>query len=374
MKPPYLLLRLFVLAGCIFTLVKSPRLPVVHATNCTNYPGGSFQEDCPSGCTSSTFTNYPYGGSGIYPIYQNPSPCLPGTCLQPGDAVQQPVQDCTNCCLHLAQTCYSGGISECCCGAPNVICDAGGTNKCCVPDYGFCESTFECCHSACVNMMCGGSCFRILQCDIGESFDFLTCTCLPSTPIIVDIDGSGYRLTDYAGGVSFDMFSTLKPFQVSWTARGSTNAFLALDRNGNGKIDDGSELFGNFAPQPPSDDQNGFIALAQYDTAEKGGNGDGVIDGRDTVYSRLRLWIDVNHNAISEPSELHTLQEFGIDWLSFDYKLASRMDRYGNTFRYRAKVGSYQSKGNGPSRYAWDVVLLTAPPSGSPHSPARLRL
>src|SRR6266404_342831 len=98
------------------------------------------------------------------------------------------------------------------------------------------------------------------------------------SPIIVDLDGKGISLTSAANGVLFDMQGNGQPIQIAWTVPEAANAFLALDRNGNGRIDNGTELFGNFTTQPESNQKNGFAALAEYDKPENGGNGDGVID------------------------------------------------------------------------------------------------
>ncbi|HXU92105.1 MAG TPA: hypothetical protein VFP33_00465 [Gallionella sp.] len=93
-------------------------------------------------------------------------------------------------------------------------------------------------------------------------------------PLVINFNGTAAQLTDTK--FSFDLDTNGKAESISFVGAGS--GFLALDKNGNGAIDNGSELFGTKSG-------NGFADLAAYDS-----DGNRWIDANDAVYSKLRVW------------------------------------------------------------------------------------
>jgi hypothetical protein len=184
-----------------------------------------------------------------------------------------------------------------------------------------------------------------------------TCGCFFNTPIIIDVSDSGFHLTSAFNGVPFQFAPDSLPTQTGWTSSTTDNAFLVLDRNRNGRIDNATELFSSYTPQPETAFPNGFRALAEYDKSANGGNGDGMIDSRDRIFGKLLLWIDSNHDGVSQPNELYPLPALGIHSISLDYQFSNFFDQYGNAFRFRARVNEGVPSKAGP--WAYDVIFTT---------------
>jgi hypothetical protein len=215
--------------------------------------------------------------------------------------------------------------------------------------------------SSALSQSCGGGgCGRIETCGEGEAWNPDDCACEPASPVILDTNGQGFQLTSAANGVLFDMQGSGQKIKVAWTAGNSGTAFLALP--GSDRLaDDGKELFGNFTPQPSSNHRNGFAALAVYDLPQNGGNGDGIIDARDKIFSSLRLWLDSNHDGVSQPEELRTLPSLGVNSISLHYHPSMYRDQYGNLFRYKSKVNPGDPNNSSDvGRAAFDVFFTTA--------------
>lgn len=177
------------------------------------------------------------------------------------------------------------------------------------------------------------------------------CKSASGSPIIIDTADEGFHLTGLEHGVRFRERRIGSPIQMSWTDPAYHNGWLALPRDD--RVTSLAELFGNFTPQPPSQHPNGYIALATYDL-----NHDGVIDQGDPVYGRLRVWIDANHDGMSQPDELFTLESLGIRSLFLAYHDSKWTDQWGNQFRYESSIDDLEAR---KDKRTYDVFLLTRP-------------
>lgn len=198
-----------------------------------------------------------------------------------------------------------------------------------------------------------GSC----GCPVGQDCycGFTGCNCVPGTPIIIDLNGDGFNLTSSAGGVLFNFFVN-SPVQIAWTASGADEGWLVLPQDG--QVQNGAQMFGNLTPQPPSEEPNGFLALAVYDQPQNGGNGNGIIDAGDSIFSQLRIWRDSNHDGIVQPGELIGLSDARIKSISLAYKESGRIDNNGNRFRYKSTIVTT----DGSTKRIYDVILQFTKP------------
>jgi hypothetical protein len=217
------------------------------------------------------------------------------------------------------------------------------------------------------NFSCGGTnCYAICgddeQCVCGcqngvWSCEGSVCSC-GSSPILINLKNNSAddRLTSAGAGVTFDLDANGFAERVAWTEAHSPAGFLVLDRNQNGIIDNGSELFGTATvKRDGSLAQNGFDAMAEFDL-----NGDLRLDARDGVYGNLRIWLDSNHSGSSEPGELLTLAEARIVAILLDYEETKRKDRFGNSYRFEGTALVAKENNEDKQRRIFDVYLMRA--------------
>jgi hypothetical protein len=178
------------------------------------------------------------------------------------------------------------------------------------------------------------------------------------SPIIVDVGGDGYHLTGVADGVLFDLDGDGNPENTSWTSDGS-DAFLCFDLDHDGRVTSGRELFGNYTIVPGRiQAENGFVALGWYDGPGAGGNANGWIDSGDVIWGLLRLWSDTNHDGVSQPNELVSLDAAGVVGISTSYHEGRRRDGAGNRFRYRGVILIQDANMRVHPRQTYDVFLV----------------
>jgi len=170
-------------------------------------------------------------------------------------------------------------------------------------------------------------------------------------PLAIDLDGDGIETVGItATPVFFDHDGSGQRIPTGWLQ--SDDAWLVLDRNGNGSIDNGTELFGTNTTK--FDKQlalSGLDALCDFDS-----NGDGMVDARDERMCQLQLWQDRNQDGLSQADELSPLAERGISAIAVQGIPADTDLGHGNRIVATAPV----LRKDGSATQAADLVLATA--------------
>ena len=172
-------------------------------------------------------------------------------------------------------------------------------------------------------------------------------------PLALDLDGNGIRTVaaNQFSGSLFDHDGDGIRTASGWV--GKEDGLLVYDRNGDGIINNGSELFGDATRlQNGGTAAHGFAALADLDD-----NGDGKIDVADKAFSSLRVWRDLNQDGISQEGELLTLEQAKVQSLSTTFRNTNRSLGDGNTL---AQEGSYTTT-DGQTRQMGDLLLANDP-------------
>lgn len=174
------------------------------------------------------------------------------------------------------------------------------------------------------------------------------------TPLALDLSGDGILTRSIFDGIKgFEFIQGEEGAYHGWLDANS--GFLAIDRNGNGIIDNGTELFGSV-------NEDGFSALRRLDS-----NNDGRIDSFDDLFYKLLVWQDKNQNGISEPDEVMSLKEIGNASISLEQvQMVYRPDINGNTIKW---ISEYTLE-SGDKREIADVYFsYSKPVSGMTDKP-----
>lgn len=177
-----------------------------------------------------------------------------------------------------------------------------------------------------------------------------------STPLIFDLNGDGVHTLSVTRGVAFDIQGDGQVVKTGWVD--GKDGLLVLDLNHDGQINSGRELFGSGTKLANgSNAKDGFEALQQYDL-----NLDQVIDAKDDVFNRLQLWVDANHDGVTDKGELHALSEFGVQSIRLSAENGSSLDS-GNLLGLVSKWTDASGKTHDLSDVWFNTTQLTSPES-----------
>lgn len=169
-------------------------------------------------------------------------------------------------------------------------------------------------------------------------------------PLILDLNRNGKFSSTTDEGVYFDFEGDGFAEKTAWMEDG--DGLLVFDRNSNGLIDDGTELFGDKTILSDGTvASNGFVALEELDS-----NGDRIIDENDEHFSDLRVWIDTNRDGISQQDELHTLTELGIKSIDLKSTVLNKTDENGNVISRTSVVNFTDNTASQVGELNFDIV------------------
>jgi hypothetical protein len=159
-----------------------------------------------------------------------------------------------------------------------------------------------------------------------------------SCPLILDLNGDGIHTTGLDNPVHFWIDRAGRNESTGWTAPTTEEAFLWMDLN-NDHVAQVIELFGSRMIAPNGEyHAHGFEALEKYDRPGFGGDGDGQITHKDWLWARLKLWVDRNHDGVSQPTEISVPSSHRIVALNLEHTEGDTYDENGNELYI---VGSY---------------------------------
>lgn len=180
-------------------------------------------------------------------------------------------------------------------------------------------------------------------------------------PVLLDLHQDGFHLSGPDPAVRFDIDADGTLDEIAWTQEGEDDAFLCWDRNHNGVIDDGRELFGYATPLVSGERAViGYRALAELDGTELGGNRNGRVDANDRAFPELCVWADSNRDGVSQPDEIRSLDDAGVVTLEYRYLGTRLRDRFGNLFRY-VSVAEMRTESGGLRLWPTYDVIFTEP-------------
>ena len=169
-------------------------------------------------------------------------------------------------------------------------------------------------------------------------------------PLILDLNRNGKYTSDAVNGVHFDYSGDGFAEKTAWVESG--DGLLVYDKNGNGIIDDGNELFGDKTVMHDGTvAANGFSALKDFDS-----NGDGKINSDDEQFKQFQVWMDLNNDGVSQKGELFSLSELGIKELSLNATNYNKEDENGNVIARKSSVTYEDGTVGGMAELNFDII------------------